>query len=991
MTAPAETQRIVGPALLFVSGAAALVFESAAIRLLGAFCGGSVEATAVGIAVFVIALGAGAESLGRFAARSSRPARAFAVAVAIAALAVGGAPWLARACAEAGIVPAVDASAAARVAATIGFAVLVIGPAAFLLGGTVPLIAAATPAIPALGWLVAANTAGAVLGALGFGFVLFERFGLTLASLQAAVALLACGAVAMTLLSGAVGRRDDGDVVASPPIGVLPLALAWISGFITLAFEVVAFRMLAQFLPLSTPLLALLLAIVVLGLALGNALCTWFRTSAERAPRAAAAWLAWLAPTLMIVPLAAHFHDRTGEILGVIRMSWISPLTVSVLPAAIVSGALFGALLAVTGSSSSGGKAAGAGRLLAANALGNVMGSLGATFLLVPQLGLRGAFLALAAACGVIGMIAALGARSFARLGAAGVACACAAGLAFVDPRLAPEHPHFPLVLAHVDAPEASVTVVGPRLSGRPALILDRWRIQGGGDAARRTERRQALLPLALAGDARSALVLGVGTGATAQALLDAGVPAVVGIELVRGVLDALPLFDDGRGALGRRAGCSLLEGDAVAYVRQSTRSFDLILGDLFFPDAPGTGALYSREHFEAVRARLSEGGVFMQWVPLHQMRFAEFGLIARTFSDVFPTTLMFLADADVDQPIVGLFGMNAPRRWHEPELAATLAAPRRKALFDAVELSTPADVFAAFRGDRYTIDAQFTVPGDERGNAERNTIDRPLVELRTALKPDGETRLAQANWRLVRDRLADTFDAYLTFDTPALAANANTASTSTAPPLPERLRMMRATWTATNWVLQAQIARIEYALRRAVGNADPREAERAEVEAYLFGLKYDPTHALINRRLNEVSARYALERRIDEMAALNENVFTLNPANGQAARDLGLARLLLGAADRAERVLESAIGTRTDAGFELRLLAVAQHLLGKPDAAKASLARAATSTGSNFALADAVAAELANDRASALEWIAVAERSPSLTDLAGRVRESLR
>lgn len=989
MTAPADTQRIVGPALLFVTGAAALVFESAAIRLLSAFCGGTVEAIAIGVAVFVVALAAGSETFGRVAARTARPAHGFAVLVVVAALAVGVSPWLAQACDALGWVPAIDASTAARVTMASLFAIVVMGPAAFLLGGTVPMIAAATPGLLAVGWLAAANAAGAVLGALGFGFVLFERFGLTISLVLAAVALVIAGGVAVALRFPIATEAPTSEGPARSRVPWSAAALAWVGGFATLAFEVIAFRMFAQFVPASVPLLALLLALFVLGLAAGNAAGTWSTKDAARATRSAAAWLPWLAPAILLVPLAAALHDRTAEILGVVRAAWITPLTLSVLPAAFVSGGMFGALLACSGHGAT--RAAGAGRLLAVNSIGNVLGSVGATFLIVPQVGLRWACLAVAALPAVIGLIAALGARSVVRVVAALAACAGAAGLAVVDPRLTPELPAFPLVLAHVDAPEATVTVVGPRLTGRPALILDRWRMQGGGDLARRTERRQALIPLVLAGDVQSALVLGVGTGASAQALLDGGVDSVVGVELVRGVLDAQPLFDDGRGSLVHRSGCSLIEGDAVAYVRRSTRAFDLILGELYFPDAPGSGSLYSHEHFAAVRARLSDDGVFMQWVPLHQMRFGEFGLIARTFADVFPTTLMFLADADVDQPVVGLFGMNAPHRWSEAELAASMASPRLRGILEDVELATPADLFSAFRGDRYTIEAQFTIPDDDRGNAERNTIDRPLVELRTARKSDGETRLAQANWRLVRDRLADTFDAYLTFETPELAPSPNTASTAKEPPLPERLREMRATWTATNWVLQAQIARIEVKLRRTAGNADPREAERAEIESYLFGLKYDPHHVLINRRVNEVSARCARDRRIEDMATLNENVLTINPANTTAARDLALAHLLLGRFDRVERVVTAAIGTRTDAAFESRLLAVAQYLLGNADAARASLERARTSTGAGFVLADAVGAELAGDRARALELVTAAERSPDLAELARRVRETLK
>ena len=47
---------------------------------------------------------------------------------------------------------------------------------------------------------------------------------------------------------------------------------------------------------------------------------------------------------------------------------------------------------------------------------------------------------------------------------------------------------------------------------------------------------------------------------------------------------------------------------------------YDLIVADLFVPWEAGTGSLYTREHFITARERLTEQGMFVQWLPLYQM-----------------------------------------------------------------------------------------------------------------------------------------------------------------------------------------------------------------------------------------------------------------------------------------------------------------------------------------------------------------------------------
>src|SRR5205085_2326931 len=132
---------------------------------------------------------------------------------------------------------------------------------------------------------------------------------------------------------------------------------------------------------------------------------------------------------------------------------------------------------------------------------------------------------------------------------------------------------------------------------------------------------RQALLPLLLHRAPRHALFLGLGTGVTAAtATLEPGLD-VLAVELLPEVIELSPLFTAplaGQGVDGQRL--HLLAADARRFARASPGRFDVIVADNFHPARSGSGALYTVEHFRAVQARLAAGGLFCQWLPLHQL-----------------------------------------------------------------------------------------------------------------------------------------------------------------------------------------------------------------------------------------------------------------------------------------------------------------------------------------------------------------------------------
>jgi spermidine synthase len=88
-----------------------------------------------------------------------------------------------------------------------------------------------------------------------------------------------------------------------------------------------------------------------------------------------------------------------------------------------------------------------------------------------------------------------------------------------------------------------------------------------------------------------------------------------------------------------------------------------VVVGDLFHPYRDGAGALYTREHFAAIRQRLSSQGIFCQWLPLHQIDEPTLRAIVHTFQQEFPSAEAWLLRFNVEVPVMALIG-NAGRMW---------------------------------------------------------------------------------------------------------------------------------------------------------------------------------------------------------------------------------------------------------------------------------------------------------------------------------------
>jgi spermidine synthase len=279
----------------------------------------------------------------------------------------------------------------------------------------------------------------------------------------------------------------------------------------------------------------------------------------------------------------------------------------------------------------------------------------------------------------------------------------------------------------------ASVSVVEDA-AGVARLRIDN-RQQEGSSATGRVDGRQAWLPLLLHPTPRHALFLGLGTGITASSAAEDPALDVDVVELLPEVIVASNHFIRRSG--GTRPRLHVMAADARRYVRTTDRSYDVIVSDNFHPARSGSAALYTVEHFEAVRQRLDPSGVFCQWLPVHQLDLGTLRTIVGSFMAVYPTSWAIIASNSLETPVLGLVARRDQGRFEIQGLLDRLSRlPLRDRLTD-LGLEDELTVLGSVIAGPAAL-SRFAA------NASTNTDDHPIVAYtapRATYAPDSTPR----------------------------------------------------------------------------------------------------------------------------------------------------------------------------------------------------------------------------------------------------------
>jgi spermidine synthase len=522
--------------------------------------------------------------------------------------------------------------------------------------------------------LYAGNTFGAVVGVLASAFWLVPTWGLARTALVCAALNLLCAVAALWLLRG--GAPTEPQTVPLTAThnarGLLPLLAA--TGFLGIGYEVLVVRVLSQVAENTVYTFALLLAVYLVGSAAGAA---WYERRLSR--RAGVARFGERLPALLALACLAGTASLWGaEALQAQALAWLgSGMSAALAAEAVLAAVAFGPPTLLMGAlfshlaTQARVAGIGFGLALGVNTLGAAAAPLVFGLLLLPALGAKAALLGVAA--GYLLLAWPLGrAHGIAVPAAIGAA---ALVLALAAPPLAFVHvPEGGRVLSYSEGAMAAVSVVEEADGTRRLRINNRQ--QEGSNAAWSADARQALLPLLLHPAPHKALFLGLGTGTTASAATLDPALQVEAVELLPEVIAATPWFTAPGQAATQRL--HTVAADARRFVRASTAQYDLIVSDNFHPARSGSAALYTAEHFQAVRERLAAGGLFCQWLPLHQLDLPTLRSIVRAFATAFPEGGAVLATLSLETPVLGLVGHADGSRFDLAQVQARVAAARQ-------------------------------------------------------------------------------------------------------------------------------------------------------------------------------------------------------------------------------------------------------------------------------------------------------------------------
>jgi spermidine synthase len=305
------------------------------------------------------------------------------------------------------------------------------------------------------------------------------------------------------------------------------------------------------------------------------------------------------------------------------------------------------------------------GRLTAVNTLAAAAGSVGAGFVLIPQLGVGGGLALVSALYLVVGVVAAARALGGRR---AWATCAVAvAGFALlvsfvpwqvVPVRLRPGE----RLISYKEGETGSVALT--EMGGGLWLRLNNnYTLGTSRPSGIRVHRSQGELALLLHGEPRDVAFIGVATGLSLSSIeAFPSVRRAVALEIVPGVVQAAHAFRSANRNILADPRVEIIVADGRNHLFGTAERFDVVVGDLFVAWHAGTGYLYTAEHFANVRKRLKPGGVFVQWLQLSQLSSEELRIIAGTFSDAFEIAELWQNGIQPKRPLLALVGRAPPR-----------------------------------------------------------------------------------------------------------------------------------------------------------------------------------------------------------------------------------------------------------------------------------------------------------------------------------------
>jgi spermidine synthase len=629
-----------------------------------------------------------------------------------------------------------------------------------LMGATLPVLSRYVVRTHAtLGWsagvLYALNTGGAVLGCFAAGYVLIGSLGLyqtvsLAAGLNLAIALLVwllprhaeqVASPEAAPRETAAAPHQPGPVYSTNTVQLVLWSFA-LSGFAALSYEVLWTRALTFFIGNSTYAFSAMLTTFLCGLALGSLLLARYSDQRRHLlPRLGALHVGIGVYGLLTIPILGQlFYGLDTWWAGFSNAYWGAPLWLTfikafvvILPPTLCMGGTFPLVSKIV---AQGPHVIGRsiGNLTALNTLGAIVGSWVAGFVGIPLLGLHASLAATAfLSVGIGGMLLAhsMGRRRWLQsavyigvLGVFGLVKLVTPTLRFADIAGEPEKD-----LLYYEEGVAGVVKVTTDIYDRRLLSINGWSVAGTGtpnpDVALvndypEVQKMLAHLPMLLHPEPRQVLVIGFGAGGTSWSMCLYDLTRLDIVEFVPGVIRAAPFFPEVNHHVLADPRVRVHLDDGRNYLLVTPQRYDVVSVDTLDPKHAGNGNLYTREFYVLSTSVLRPGGIFVQWLPYHQVDNRSLKRIARTFQDVYPHATLWL---NRFKGYALLLGTLEPLRIDVARLEARFRQGAMQRDLAEVHVATPWQFLEGFTMQAETL--RHYTAGVER----LNTYNHPYVE----------------------------------------------------------------------------------------------------------------------------------------------------------------------------------------------------------------------------------------------------------------------
>jgi spermidine synthase len=759
-----------------LSGATGLIYEVLWARMLGLVFGATTLAVSTVLAAFMGGLALGSALAGRLARKIKKPLRTYGlieIGIAVYALFV---PLLFRLIDHLYVLiwqqlhPGYFTFSLWRFVLS---GVVLLVPTT-LMGATLPVLAAAL--VPSahdsnsVTRLYACNLAGAILGTLAAGFVLLPALGLHTTILVAAVLNALVGVLAITLqrrtISPSEYHEPDPVNLQNDPSNPIWYGAALVSGFVTISAQVVWTRTLTMIIGSSTYAFSIVVALFLIGLAFG----AWLIARKDRSPRLRSSIVTVEAITAVSLLLSLFVLNKIPELLINLGLrlhvsSWSGLLALQILSATLLillpamwMGMVMPLVLVWAGSDRANAVAR-VGRSYAVNTVGAIAGAFVTGFILIPKTSTRFTLLFAAICCVVVACLAYQPSGrdpALKRSAAIGLIPVLTIVLFISAPRMnladlsigaydslvrvlartregvkedaGASKPNVHELLMYEEGPTATVSVrrdqdtVSMAINGRTNASDSNYDMP--------TQVMLGQLPLLVAPKIDNGLIIGYATGVTVGAMLQSPVQSVTCVELEPGTIAGSQFFNHVNNRPLDDPRTNLIIDDARTFLRVTPNRYDMIVSEPSHPWVPGVANLFTQEFFELGRDRLSDDGIWVQWVQIYQLSTESLRSVLATYQRVFPHVLVFRVGGLSNGKDLLLVGSNRPlsldrlsERFKDPRMAAELAR---------VDLKSEADIRSWYVCDESRL-------GPAVAGAKINTDDNMHIEMtvpREAFRP---------------------------------------------------------------------------------------------------------------------------------------------------------------------------------------------------------------------------------------------------------------